>query len=481
MPHAVTRRGFIQCAHLIQIRDLRLWRRTQFPAPDLGAHLAIERAAIEQFAPVEIKISGLNAAHRRQQRESGHIGVAPCGGELHFGVDQFLLRIENIENCPAADAVFRLHTLKGLVFVAGTAAFRAEGVAADGVQVGGLAPLDDPDFKRKMNDLIGKPITFGQLHEITEAVLAAYKSRGAPLVRAVVPQQSIDQGTIQVVVTEFRAGKISAEGNHWFSSDQILAPFHISYGDPILPEKMSRALDDANANPFRSVELVYRPSVDPGHTDIVAMTRDRFPFRPYASFDNSNARVLGRDRYSVGFNWGRAFGADAILSYQFSTSSDLFDGHRRSDGTQAVSFMSHSAYWSTQLPWQDRLIVFGAYERVRPDLGTGLDLLGTSGQASMRYQHRLADRAGFKQTLQVGFDFKTTNNNLDFGGTNVSANRTDVDQFLIEYSASRADSMGVWSLDASVVASPGGLTTNNHDTAFQPTLTHSGRFAAKSR
>ncbi|WP_420382219.1 ShlB/FhaC/HecB family hemolysin secretion/activation protein [Novosphingobium sp.] len=371
-------------------------------------------------------------------------------------------------------------SLKGLVFVAGVSAFQSNGVAADGVQTSGLAPLAQADFTRKMNDLIGKPLTFAQLRDITEAVLAAYKAQGAPLVRAVVPQQNIDRGTIQVVVTEFHAGKVSAQGNRWFSDDQVLAPFHISYGDPIFPERMTRALDEDNANPFRHVELVYRPSQDPGHTDIVLMTRDRFPFRPYVSFDNSNARVLGRDRYSVGFNWGRAFGADEILSYQFSTSSDLFDGHRRSDGTQRVSFMSHSAYWSAALPWEDRLIVFGAYERTRPDIGVGLDLVGKSGQASMRYQHRLPDWGGIKQTMQAGFDFKTTNNNLDFGGTNVSANRTDVDQFLFEYSASLSDRLGIWSLDASVFGSPGGLTGNNNNAAFQPALTHSGRFDAKS-
>lgn len=370
--------------------------------------------------------------------------------------------------------------LRGLVFVADPAAINPAGSTVSGVQANGLAPIAEPQVQTMLSAFIGQPLTFGRLRAITDAVVATYRRDGRPVVRAVVPQQNVDSGTIQVVVTEFRVGKIVATGNRHFSDAQIIAPFRLKHGDPIDADAVSQALDQANANPFRRVELVYTPSAEIGYTDLVLQTRDRLPFRPYVSYDTTGARVTGRDRYSIGFNWGRAFGADQILSYQFSTSRDLFSGDNRADGRHHTAFMSHSLYWSVPFSWGDTLSIFGAYERSDPNIGQDFNLIGHSGQASIRYRHRLPAIGRIRQDLQIGFDFKTTNNNLDFGGTSISRADTDVDQFLATYSANRPDALGVTGISATLTASPGGLTANNTDSAFQPTLTQAGRLGARA-
>ena len=83
--------------------------------------------------------------------------------------------------------------------------------------------------------------------------------------------------------------------------------------------------------------------------------------------------------------------------------------------------------------------------------------------------------------MQFGYDFKTTNNNLDFGGTQVSRNTAEVDQFPIAYAANLTDNWGASSITSGLTFSPGGLTPNNHSSDFQPAAGQSGIPGAVSR
>src|SRR3546814_15000493 len=62
-------------------------------------------AGLEQRPAEEIEIASFCATHRRQQRESGDIGVALCRDELDAAVEKFLFGVEHIEDVARADAV----------------------------------------------------------------------------------------------------------------------------------------------------------------------------------------------------------------------------------------------------------------------------------------------------------------------------------------------------------------------------------------
>jgi hemolysin activation/secretion protein len=115
----------------------------------------------------------------------------------------------------------------------------------------------------------------------------------------------------------------------------------------------------------------------------------------------------------------------------------------------------------------DSVSVFGDYIRTVPNIGPDLGLVGLAGQASIRYTHVLPRTAKFVEMLQAGYDFKTTNNDLDFGGVAISSSSLEIDQFPVTYSANLTDRWGVTSSSSSLVYSPGALTPNNTARAFQ--------------
>jgi hemolysin activation/secretion protein len=129
----------------------------------------------------------------------------------------------------------------------------------------------------------------------------------------------------------------------------------------------------------------------------------------------------------------------------------------------------------------DSLTIFGSYQKSSPNIGADFGYIGKSGQAGIRYSLALPRTKGFVQTLQVGYDFKTTNNNLAFGGEQVSRTNSEIDQFRFAYAANLTDHYGASSFTTTLVFSPGGLSPNNYANEFQPAYGQSGIPGAQSR
>ena len=356
--------------------------------------------------------------------------------------------------------------LKGLVFVAKPDAIQKQGGTATGINIDGLEILDE-HFQSQVQSFLGKPLTAAKLNDITKLTVNTYRRHNRPLVDVVVPEQNVQSGTVQILVTEFLVGKVSVQGNRWFSSSLISAPITLEHGDVIDSSQLVSQLDAANNNPFRRVNLLYQPGAENGYTDLVLKTEDHFPVRVYTGFDNSGTPATGFSRSNIGVNWGNAFWRDQQLSYQFSASDDFFAGSLRPSGYKHASFVGHSLTWSTPLPWGDSVSISGGYQLSTPNIGQDFGEVGKSGQASIRYNRNLPRLGSIIQVVSTGFDFKTTNNNLAFGGETVSRNTAEVDQFPLMYSANRTDHIGTTSLLTSLVYSPGGITPDNKSAALE--------------
>lgn len=360
------------------------------------------------------------------------------------------------------DAVVILPSLKGLRFVRKVGDVVRAGVETQGLDTTRVEGLDDPELRARLNAYIGKSLTFGDLRAINRAVIDAHRDRDEPLVDVAVPEQDVTTGTVQIVVTAFRLGEVRVEGNEHFAPDLIRRGLSAPEGQPIAMSRLKRDLDWLNRNPFRRVDAVLEKGTAVGTTDIALKTEDRFPLRVYAGYDNSGNSATGHARWSAGFNYGNLFGADQQLSYQLTTSNDVLDGF---DAGHA-RFFAHAASWTIPLHWRDLLQVFGSHVEQRPDLGPFFGQKGRSSQASARYIHPMGGPSWLSHEAQLGFDYKTTNNNLDFGGVSVFSTSQDVAQFLLTYSATAGDVWGATTLQNDLVHSPGGLTGNNTDAAF---------------
>ncbi len=372
----------------------------------------------------------------------------------------------------AKDNRLVLPDLKALVFLATPMEVDHSGTkAVEPVVV--TSKLDVPDpaaFRAMVTPYIGKPLTHGQLNELINSVILYYRKNDRPIVDVIVPVQKITNGIIQIVVLEGKVGTVTVTGNRWFPSNTIRNSMSVQPGDKIRASQIQSDLDWANQNPFHSSDLVYQPGAKLGETNLVLQTKDRFPARFYAGYENTGNSSTGFDRYLVGMNWGDAFalGLNQQLNYQFTTSGDF------------NSLRAHTGSYLIPLPWKHNLTFFGSYAETQGSVPPLIGLNGTSYQVSGRYDVPLPlvtfpNVLTYKQTVGAGFDHKYNDNSLLFGGVPLPDTLYDVNQFVITYNGAETDAYGQTTISNQFYLSPGDWGANNDNAAFN--MAHTGATA----
>lgn len=369
-----------------------------------------------------------------------------------------------------ADARIAVERLGGLVFEPAGGSTATSAAASPMQQQRIVAPglpVLDAEFLQQFAGDLDKPLTFRRLAEIRRAVVERYRAAGKPLVDVYVPEQDVSSAVAHIDIVEFRLGQVRASGNRYFSSALLEREMPLEAGRPILQSAVSLGLAALNANPYRRVDAVFAPGEAANTTDVVLQTEDRLPLRASAGYDNAGVRELGRDRFFAGLSYGNLFGLDQQIAYQFTASNDFFSGNPDIVGrANRARFTAHALSYTAPLPWLDSIELFGVYAQSTPRLPDTYGQTGISAQLSFRYDLRLPTITDMTQLLQFGYDFKRSNNDLEFGGFQVFNSNTHIHQFLLLYDISKPTDAGTAHASATLVASPGGLDGNNSDAAF---------------
>lgn len=349
-----------------------------------------------------------------------------------------------------------LTALQGLVFLASPDQVRAGGVAAAGLDVSAVPVLDTPEFRELAGRYLGAELRLGDLQRLVEEVVVFCREHDRPVVDVLVPEQDVTAGAVQVVVIEGRLGTVSSVNNRWFSSGFLTGSIRLQGGQPVSARTLQEDLDWLNRNPFRQVDAVFVPGAEPGTTDVQLQVQERFPVRVYAGYENSGNRFIGKDLWSVGFNWGNVFDTDHQAGYQYDRSGR--------DGALTAHHLSYTA----PLPQRHILSLSASFIETDSDLFGAFGLTGRSTRVGARYWLPLprASSETLAHGIQGGVDYKRTNNNLDFFGTEIFDDTADIVQFVAQYAGSMPDNGGLNSWYADLVLSPGGITGDNENENF---------------
>jgi len=269
-------------------------------------------------------------------------------------------------------------------------------------------------------------LTEAEIQKIKFTIIKYYHAHGKPVVLVDVPSQDVTEGIIYFTISEGKVGRITIEGNKWFPTDSLMKKIRLKSGDYIDSHVLSSDLSWINRNPFRTAQAVFTPGRKVGTTDIEIYVQDRFPVRVYGGIENRGNDFTGNNRPFTGMNIGRLFWTDQMLSYQFTSSSNI---HR---------FYSHTAQYTLPLYWRNILTVYGGYSHSSSDftLSEEEPVFSSSGygwQVSFRYDIPLKPHNKFLHEVMFGFDFKRTNNSLDFGGIPVTGEPCNITQFMLGY------------------------------------------------
>jgi len=355
-------------------------------------------------------------------------------------------------------------SIQAIIIVKSRAEIQEAGVAgAKGLQVKDIPVLEQPDFRQMVESrFLGKIITENMIRDLQDETILYCRAHGKLLIDVILPEQNIDNGALQMWLLEGKVGNVTVknEGHKWFQDQFIKSNVRLRSAEPLDSVALNKDLDWLNNNPFRQVEVNFKPGEKLELSDVELDVTDRIPFRPYVGYEDSGTQFAGPDRFVAGFNWGNALWLDHQLNYQYTTDVDF------------NLVKAHSMSYVAPLPWRHTLMLFGAYVDAKANFGAGFAGTtgeGTSWQISGRYSVPLPDIVKYRHQIAAGFDFKRSDNTLLAGGIPlISSNgiATDVAQFVLSYSGSLPDRHGKTSVSMELYYSPGDLTSGNNNTDF---------------
>jgi len=357
--------------------------------------------------------------------------------------------------------------LTGIVFLGTMGEVAPTGRPTSGGIKTTVPGLSFSEVSRIAQPYMGKAVNFGDLDDICRQVTAYFESVNQPVVTALVPEQEIRGGVVQILVVRGKMGKVSVEGNRYFKSENLKSVVRLKEGEDIDLGTLTDDMNWLNGNPFRQVEPSLSPGQSAGQTDVVLEVKDRFPIRPYVSYDNFGIQSLGYDRYSAGASmidiWS---GWDQQLNYQYLTSGSF------------NALVSNSGSYSVALPWEHSLTFLASYSKSNPDAVGPLVQSGYYWQVSGRYNIPLPtlnvlDGLDYRHQVYAGYDFKAANSDLFFNGAaldpvyNGLVGLYNISQFVLGYGLNLTDPLGSTSFETVLYGSPGGMTTDNSNSSFQ--------------
>ena len=316
-----------------------------------------------------------------------------------------------------------------------------------------LAFLNRAELEKRLIGGKGAPITEGLLVKINQVIEGLVRATEDPLAAAVIPAQNIDGGIVTVTLTLGRYREIKFQGNRWYSEALLREKLQIESGRTIRMSTLDQAIGTTNSA-YRNVKVHIDPIPNSTEANLIVSVQDKLPLRIIGMADNAGNEILGKTRFIGGVSYANLWGRDHSISYQYITSEKY------------RNFAGHIMDYTMPLPRQQTVNISAAFIEATPTFYDGLlaqDGKNISVEAKYSRPLRLGHR-DFDWFASAGF--KETNNNLEFGGESVLANKADIFQVITGLSTVIRDSRGGWALSGTITYSPGNVNSRNTTALF---------------
>lgn len=169
-----------------------------------------------------------------------------------------------------------------------------QGIVLRRVILEGVTAIPEADLAPLWSGLLGNPVTPAILADLAGQIGATYRERGLVLSQAVLPDQSIADGTVRIVVIEGFIDRVAIDGGtpgQRATLGRLFAP--VSGDRPLHIETLERGVLLARDTYGAGIDTVVAPSPDTfGAADMtVVAAPDRLT--GFASADNRGSRLYG--------------------------------------------------------------------------------------------------------------------------------------------------------------------------------------------
>lgn len=334
-----------------------------------------------------------------------------------------------------------------------------------GVSIGAIGAMAHAPLVQALTPFVGKPLSAKLIGELQAAVARAYREAGYPFVAVTVPPQEVTSGVLQLQVSEFRYGEVTTQGAVPGTETYLLARLRAATGERIRADLLEEDLDWLNRYPYRTAEGVFAPGDALGSSALTLNLTPRKPWEVFAGWSNTGTQATSYQRYFAGFGAALPAWGDSFLSYQ-ATGSEDFWSDPASIGTGAASpnYFSQSARLVVPLAARQSVEIAPNYVATRqtgePDL---FSFTNQTFELPVLYRTALSNLlpGAYRGELLLGAVGRHVSRESYFTGTDIGGAAADQFELILGWAASRSDAFGRTSIQARLIANPGGVLGGN--------------------
>lgn len=260
------------------------------------------------------------------------------------------------------------------------------------IRITGSTLFTETDLLPLVQDGLGREIDLAGLEDLAARISRHYRKSGYTVARAYIPQQDVNDGTVEIAVIEGRYGAVTIKGAAAGAVPRSLGG--VKVGDVVADAPLERSLLLLNDLPGVSVRSTLQPGASMGTSELVVELEPGERLAGSIEADNHGSRSTGRDRLGGSLTVNNAAGLGDVASLRVLTAGDGMNYAR--------------AGW--QLPvggWGTKAGV--AYSDMRYRLGREFEALQAKGSASIAsafIAYPLLRSRGANLNLQLAFDDK---------------------------------------------------------------------------
>ncbi|MGI0489614.1 ShlB/FhaC/HecB family hemolysin secretion/activation protein [Pantanalinema rosaneae CENA516] len=311
------------------------------------------------------------------------------------------------------------------------------------IEVKGSTIFTEADFAPLTQPLVGQSVTLEQLRQVADAITQLYLDRGFITSRAVLVDQTIANGVVQIQVVEGSLERIEIEGNQRLNSAYIRRRIELGSKPPLNRDKLEDQLRLLKIDPlFTNVEASLRPGTGLGQSILVVRVTEANPLYGVVGVDNYSPPSVGSVRFggAVGYRNLSGIGDDLLASYYRSTTG----------GSNNFDFI----YRAPLNPMNGTIQLRAApnNNRITDEDFKALDIRGSTGVYELSYRQPLIRTPRQEFALSLGFTYEDSQTFLfkdigfpfGFGPDQDGKSRTRVLKLGQDYV--RRDPQGAWAL-----------------------------------
>lgn len=196
-----------------------------------------------------------------------------------------------------------------------------------GVRVTGNSVLAQSDLDRVIAPFVGRPVGMRDLEQIREAITLLYVNQGYINSGAIIPDQTVSDGILQVRVIEGRLTGIDLTGIRYYRASYLTDRLERGVSVPFNVNDLAREQQILLQDPFLShINLNIVPGLSPGEARVTGEVTEKSPYSLTAQIANDQSPTVGEVRGQLQGVIGNLLGVGDQLGMEYGRSQALNDG-----------------------------------------------------------------------------------------------------------------------------------------------------------